>query len=174
MNLIQASILNNFCEDNSEVLLVFAQAFGSLSVYYRNKYGNIAHKFKSCNRAKELEPGQVWVSLQNFDDSYKELLKYFHPDTYKGKRLNDELTVCISSIIRIKEARKTISMRELNGIISQLDTRPVHKLSHYRDSLPNFEKSLCGKRWVCRLKDWVESFGWFQDSLYNGSSLKYI
>lgn len=113
MNLYEAITLNNFCNDNKEVLLVITQANNTVAVYYNNNKGNIAHKFSSCKSTEKLTVGLVWVNLNNFTDNYKKLLFYFHPDHYKGKRQLYELQNIIGIITSIKQSKQNYKEREL-------------------------------------------------------------
>ena len=176
MNLYQASILNNFCNENKEILLVFTQTNGILSTYYRNKYGNISHKFKTCERAKELEPGLVWISLQNFDNSYRDLLKYFHPDLYKGKRTNDELTKIIECATNIKQSKSHHNIGSINAFLisgysrskseyarEELEYTTYIELLGSRDSLEAMQNRIEGARWYQIHK---ENTRWFEEEYF--------
>lgn len=113
MNLYEAITLNDFCNNNKEVLLVITQANNTVAVYYNNNKGNIAHKFSSCKNTEKLTVGLVWVNLNNFTDNYKKLLFYFHPDHYKGKRQLYELQNIIGIITSIKQSKQNYKEREL-------------------------------------------------------------
>lgn len=160
MNVIQASILNNYCETHPEVLVVFVQANNSLSVYYRNNNNKIAHKFSSVERSKELEAEQVWVSLQNFEDNYKDLLKYFHPDTYKGKRKNYELTECIFSITSIKQSKSHHKEGVLYELLNSFFTGPKSEFISEPFELPSFVKLLGSRDFFKQVQDWFEGIRW--------------
>lgn len=174
MNVIQASILNNYCAKHPEVLAVFVQSNNSLGVYYRNKNNKISHKFSSVKRSSELEAELVWISLQNFESNYKDLLKYFHPDTYKGKRKNYELSTCISLLSQIRRPVKTFKLRELCSLLDSLDRRPPHPVSDKTYNVPNLQELFSGQCWLSKCKKWVSSYGWSQENLYKSVSLQYI
>lgn len=167
MNIIQASILNNFCNIKTNALLVITQANNSLSVYYTNAKGNIAHMFSKCERNNELEAGLVWVSLSNYLDNYKKLLKYFHPDYYKGKRTTNELSKIISILVAVKRFNKDVGVRTVNDCFIQVDNRPRNELSN--EEYLNFSVfQLLGTRnWFKQLQDWVESYRYLQDRHYS-------
>lgn len=162
MNLNQASILNNFCEENKEILLIFTQVNGSLSTYYRNKYGNISHKFKTCKRAKELEPGLVWVSLQNFDDSYKDLLKYFHPDLYKGKRTNDELRQVVECITNIKKSKSFYKIGSIDAFLASGYTGSKSEPIREEFEFSTYFELLGAGDFIEAMQDRIEGARWYQ------------
>jgi len=162
MNLDQASILNNFCDQNREILLVFTQANGSLSTYYKNKYGNISHKFKTCVRAKDLEPGLVWVSLQNFDNSYKDLLKYFHPDLYRGKRLDDELQQVIQSITSVKQSKQNHQEGDLHEFLSSLFTRSESEQVREEAKFSDYIELLGSRDYYKGMQNRIEGAGCYE------------
>ena len=160
MNVIQASILNNYCEKHPEVLVVFVQANKSLGVYYRNKNGKISHKFSSLDRSAELETEQVWVSLQNFDDNYKDLLKYFHPDHYKGKRKHYELTATIFNLTSIKQSRQNHKKGSLYELLNSLFTGPKSEFIGEASELPSFIQLLGSRDFLKQVQDWFEGIRW--------------
>jgi len=162
MNLYQASILNNFCDKNREILLVFTQANGSLSTYYKNKYGNISHKFKTCERAKDLEPGLVWVSLQNFNNSYRDLLKYFHPDLYRGKRTDDELQQVIHSITSVKQSKQNYQERDLHEFLSGIFAGPQSESSREEARYGSYLELLGSRDYFFAMQDRFEGARWHQ------------
>lgn len=167
MNIIQASILNNFCNIKTNALLVITQANNSLSVYYKNAKGNIAHMFSKCERNNELEAGLVWVSLSNYLENYKLLLKYFHPDYYKGKRTHNELSKIISILVAVKRFNKDVGVRTVNDCFIQVDNRPRHELS--LDEYLNFSvfQLLGAGDWFQHLQDWVQSYRRLQNRHYS-------
>lgn len=137
MNLYEAITLNDFCNNNKEVLLVITQANNTVAVYYNNNKGNIAHKFSSCKSTEKLTVGLVWVNLNNFTDNYKKLLFYFHPDHYKGKRQLYELQNIIGIITSIKQSKQNYKERELYEFLlswfTESRTGEVRDLSQYAD-----------------------------------------
>ena len=170
MDLIQANILNKYCGEHPEALLVISQANRSLSVYYENAKGVISHKFggvKKLDSTHELEPGCIWVNLAKFTESYRKLLKYFHPDIYKGKRTNEELTKVIELLNQIKRTSKDHPHGTIHQILSGMGYEPPHECID-----PNyFECSFlgilrCGDP-IGQLREWCEAYRFDQRVLYN-------